>query len=1102
MAAMIAKSRIKRNGGNEIRRFQGASLNFSLHETRERVKKTRQNNFNEVVASKMRRKISCKKVELTQLSSYSDGNDDDWSPRRRKKALNRKLILSPESELSESDGRRNNLSEKIKPAPEIELLKSEDQGVRRKDSSKKTNPAPEIELLKSDNQWCLGTRRKASTNKTKPASETELMKSDDQQCLGTRSKASSKKIMLVPDVGFSGSNGELPPTRVKASSKKIKSTSEIELSNSSDECSPQERRKNSSKKVKPITESDFLESNGFPKRQQNGLKKRSRRSSVGVGFDIDSEEDVLEAICLVKMRERIRTRISITERNERSLKEAGEKNIDSMDSSSASASSSSSASASSSLSVSKHDGYSNGVPAVRNVKAKGQEIKLCHQCMKKERRTVVVCKKCERMYCIQCIKQWYPEMTEGQFAKQCPFCCKKCNCNVCLHSSRLIKTSKRNITNHEKVRHLHYLIKLLLPFLEQICDEQANEVQIEAGIGDFPVAIAENFCYSNERVYCNYCATSIADFHRSCQKCAYELCLSCCREIREGSLSSCAEKKIRYVDRGFDYMHGGDPLPCQYQNPFDLSESLVLPWNASEDGSISCPPQELGGCGDCLLELKRILPLGWVAELKKKAEELLGICDSEQASLMCKCNEAGEGLLRRAAFREGSEDNYLYCPASKDILEYEELFHFQKYWVKGEPVIVRDVLEQTTRLSWEPKVMWRALCENVDFHISSKMSEVKAIDCLACCEVEINTRQFFKGYMEGRTYQNFWPEMLKLKDWPPSDKFENLLPRHCDEFNSALPFQEYSDPNAGILNVAVKFPADHLKPDLGPKTYIAYGTREELGRGDSVTKLHCDMSDAVNILTHTAEVALSEEQRSAIELLKMKHRAQDEREYLEQDKVHNRHIELDQGNDILKEEMDVSEIREPQKPPSEINEKIENSEDVLRGATLSGLPLEVETLDKAGGAALWDIFRREDVPKLEEYLRKHFREFRHNYCAPLEQVVHPIHDQCFYLTVEHKRKLKEEFGVEAWTFEQRVGEAVFIPAGCPHQVRNLQSCTKVAVDFVSPENIRECLRLTEEFRHLPVNHRAREDKLEIKKMIIYAIDKAIVDLQELIKSQH
>lgn len=34
-------------------------------------------------------------------------------------------------------------------------------------------------------------------------------------------------------------------------------------------------------------------------------------------------------------------------------------------------------------------------------------------------------------------------------------------------------------------------------------------------------------------------------------------------------------------------------------------------------------------------------------------------------------------------------------------------------------------------------------------------------------------------------------------------------------------------------------------------------------------------------------------------------------------------------------------------------------------------------------------------------------------------------------------------GIEPWTFVQNLGDAVFIPAGCPHQVRNL----KVKIKF-------------------------------------------------------
>ncbi|KAM7518029.1 hypothetical protein LguiB_016991 [Lonicera macranthoides] len=56
------------------------------------------------------------------------------------------------------------------------------------------------------------------------------------------------------------------------------------------------------------------------------------------------------------------------------------------------------------------------------------------------------------------------------------------------------------------------------------------------------------------------------------------------------------------------------------------------------------------------------------------------------------------------------------------------------------------------------------------------------------------------------------------------------------------------------------------------------------------------------------------------------------------------------------------------------------------------------------------------------------------------------------------------------------------------------SCIKVALDFVSPESIHDCIRLADEFRALPRNHVAKEDKLEAKKMALHAIKQAVETL--------
>ncbi|XP_022884392.1 lysine-specific demethylase JMJ25-like [Olea europaea var. sylvestris] len=836
----------------------------------------------------------------------------------------------------------------------------------------------------------------------------------------------------------------------------------------------------------------------------------------------------------------------------------------------------------------------------KNYDENGMEIlsNMCHQCQRNDKGRVVRCKKCtSKRYCIPCLTTWYPQMSEEAIEEACPVCLNNCNCKRCMRLDgpiRHLKNLELKFTEEEKVQYSKFMLQLLLPFLKKFNAEQSAEKDVEAEIKGLPVSditAQEAKCEKDERIYCDNCKTSIADFHRSCPLCSYDLCITCCREIRNGKLQAGEEEFVmQYVDNGLNYLHGGDSRAANSVKDENCSEvtrpscrdhsKLKSEWKSDENGNIPCPPKDVGGCGEGILELKSVFPDNFVSELLVKAEDIVKNYVPENFEQCCSCLKIdGENVpdcnnLRKAASRENSEDNYLYCPKAKD-LQHADLKHFQWHWSKGEPVIVSNVLETTLGLSWEPMVMWRALRQirNVNHEL---LLDVTAINCLDWCEVDINVHQFFKGYSEGRFDSDGWPQILKLKDWPPSNLFEERLPRHGAEFISCLPFKAYTHPHSGYLNLAVKLPKKSLKPDMGPKTYIAYGVAQELGRGDSVTKLHCDMSDAVNVLTHEGGVKLTPMQLSKIKELKNKHNAQDERELYQNKEMDVKKKQLDDdllrlneqaSSDMLDDPCLKIEAKEPkssdmptenmlmveknvaddegcrcsgrgknetdislnqnfvaeinstdcacEKPAlpmevesndeieilskinqnitetsgsSESEKEVEHSEEENNGASVS---VGSEVFEDPEGGALWDIFRREDVPKLEEYVCRHFKEFRHIYCNQLPQVVHPIHDQTVYLTLEHKRRLKEEYGIEPWTFIQKLGDAVFIPAGCPHQVRNLKSCIKVAVDFVSPENVQECIRMTEEFRILPQNHRAKEDKLEVKKMTLHAMCQAV-----------
>ncbi|KAJ7899515.1 Clavaminate synthase-like protein [Mycena olivaceomarginata] len=132
--------------------------------------------------------------------------------------------------------------------------------------------------------------------------------------------------------------------------------------------------------------------------------------------------------------------------------------------------------------------------------------------------------------------------------------------------------------------------------------------------------------------------------------------------------------------------------------------------------------------------------------------------------------------------------------------------------------------------------------------------------------------------------------------------------------------------------------------------------------------------------------------------------------------------------------------------------------------------------DGEEGCAAWDLFRAQDSNKLRQFLRA-----KHTIDVP-----DPIHSQQVYLDDSARQQLWEEYGVKSYRVYQRAGEAVFIPAGCAHQVRNLSDCIKVAIDFVSPENIARCEKLTREFREQNQSEVWKEDVLQLRTMMWFA----------------
>ncbi|CAL5378808.1 unnamed protein product [Camellia sinensis] len=120
---------------------------------------------------------------------------------------------------------------------------------------------------------------------------------------------------------------------------------------------------------------------------------------------------------------------------------------------------------------------------------------------------------------------------------------------------------------------------------------------------------------ADEQMCCDCCRIPIIDYHRHCANCSYDLCLSCCQDLREASIHGVKGELENQLDGRTEYKITVTEQVKQSKLRLKLSDKFFN-WKANSNGSIPCPSKEYGSCGCLSLTLKRIFKMNWVAKLK------------------------------------------------------------------------------------------------------------------------------------------------------------------------------------------------------------------------------------------------------------------------------------------------------------------------------------------------------------------------------------------------------------------------------------------------------------------------------------------------------
>ncbi|XP_039262785.1 lysine-specific demethylase 3-like [Styela clava] len=406
------------------------------------------------------------------------------------------------------------------------------------------------------------------------------------------------------------------------------------------------------------------------------------------------------------------------------------------------------------------------------------------------------------------------------------------------------------------------------------------------------------------REMCDVCETTLFNMHWVCRKCGFGICLDCYERRMEKTESEqdvydsdksnhfrwlrCTKGKTHYhsemlptqiipstclIDLG-NMMHDicsarniVSSCPCE-KKTYSSMEILMKIHKMQQKQSVSSNPETNSSAEEQPTEetskKRKSSASNWLSsinahEQKCKERKLnhshsrsisnnKGICLKDMIAKRIQ----NQDQLRNTSSHQKDEDyaqrNWLCEGRLLQLLDSQHPNNtdiFKLHWKYGMPVLVSGVGKYLNMDLWHPSQLSREYGEE-----NSKNSMVNCMSGSIITNMKI--RDFWDGFeniSQRLLDENGKTMILKLKDWPPTEAFHDVMPEMFEDLQQALPLRDYTFVG-GKCNVASRLPHFYVKPDLGPKMYNAYGWVTETDWRQGTTNLHLDISDAVNIMVY------------------------------------------------------------------------------------------------------------------------------------------------------------------------------------------------------------------------------------------------------------